>query len=219
MSDVPVGDADGGAPPVRARRWPRRARRSATVIVVVLGGYYLVTLFQVWSTGRSDQARPVDAIVVLGAAQYDGRPSTQLAARLDHTVELYRQGLAPVVVVTGGKRSGDRFTEAQASATYLLDRGVPESAILREDTGRTTYESLRNVAGVLRAEGLRRVLLVSDPFHVLRARLSAEEVGLVAYTSPTRTSPVRGWSAARKELKEAAGIALGRVIGFSRLPT
>ena len=102
------------------------------VVVLIALGYYLVTLYQVWSTGDHDEARPVDAIVVLGAAQYDGRPAPVLASRLDHVLELYRPGYADTIVVTGGKQPLDRFTEAAASAKYLEARGVPASAILEE---------------------------------------------------------------------------------------
>lgn len=207
----------------RPSRWSRwrsvsRLRRAAVVtvvLVVLLGTYYVVTLLQVWSTGRSDQARRVDAIVVLGAAQYDGRPSPVLAARLDHALELWQRGLAPTVVVTGGKQPGDRFTEADASRRYLVDRGVPEAAILDEHTSHNSYDSLVGVRDVV-GRGAR-VLLVSDPFHSLRIRLVAEELGMVGYVSPTRTSPVRGREAFGRHLKEAAGVALGRVIGFRRL--
>jgi uncharacterized SAM-binding protein YcdF (DUF218 family) len=186
-----------------------------TTLVVLLGGYYLVTLFQVWSTGRSDQARPVDAIVVLGAAQYDGRPSPLLAARLDHVVELWNAELAPKVVVTGGKQPGDRFTEADASRRYLVERGVPDAAIVEEHESHNSYDSLVGVRDVL-GRGAR-ILLVSDPFHSLRIRLTSQELGMVAYVSPTRTSPIRGTEAFGKELKEAAGVSVGRVIGFRRL--
>jgi uncharacterized SAM-binding protein YcdF (DUF218 family) len=204
-------------PVLPPRRWPRRVAIGAAVAVAIGIVYYAITLYQVHATGRSDQARTVDAIVVLGAAQYDGRPSPQLAARLDHAVELWDRGLARVVVVTGGNQPGDRFTEAEASANYLIDRGVPAESILQESSGHSTYASLDNAAALLRQRGLYRVLLVSDPFHSLRARLIAQELGLVAYVSPTRTSPVRGAAAFRRELQEAAGIAVGRVIGFRRL--
>ena len=177
----------------------------------------MISLWQVWSTGRSDQARPVDAIVVLGAAQYDGRPSPQLAARLDQVVELWPDDLAPLVVVTGGNQPGDRFTEAEASARYLIDRGVPESAILLEDAGSTTYESLDQVAEILDDLGLDTVLIVTDPYHALRSRLIAQEVGMVAYVSPTETSVVVGASSVKRQIGEAAGVAVGRIIGFGRL--
>jgi uncharacterized SAM-binding protein YcdF (DUF218 family) len=206
----------GGTPIVRRRRWSRALIAAAALVLVALG-YYAVTVYQVHSTGRSDQARPVDAIVVMGAAQYDGRPSPQLAARLDHAADLWQLGLAPVMVVTGGNQPGDRFTEAEASANYLIDRGVPADAILQEAAGHSSYASLEGVADLLHERGLFRVLVVSDPFHSLRSRLIAQELGLVAYVSPTRTSPVRGRTAMTKELQEAAGIALGRLIGFKRL--
>ena len=185
-------------------------------MVGLLTLYSLVSLLQVWRTGAGDEARPVDAIVVMGAAQYDGRPSLLLRGRLDHVADLWDRGLAPLVVTTGGKRPGDRFTEAQASADYLIDRGVPEEVILQVG-GTTSYAELEQVAVALRERGLRTVLLVSDPYHSLRIRLVAEEVGLVAYVSPTPYSPVEGWRNVRLHLKEAAGIAVGRIIGFDRL--
>lgn len=198
------------------RRWARLAVRGAGVVCVAIVGYLALTLWWVHRVGRSDQARPVDAIVVMGAAQYDGRPSPVLAARLDHVVDLWRRGLAPVVVTTGGKQPADRFTEAEASRDYLAARGVPVSAI-RTVEGATTLDSLALVADLLRSGDRPRVLVVTDPFHSLRARLVAEEVGLEAFVSPTRTSAVRGAVAFRREVKEAAGVALGRLLGFRRL--
>ncbi len=192
-------------------------RRLVALVLVAALGYFLVTFAQVWATGRRDQARPVDAIVVMGAAQYDGTPSPQLAARLDHAANLWQLGLAPTVVVTGGSQPGDRFTEAEASAAYLVERGVPSEVIVQEQEGRSSWESLENVADLLEGAGVERILLVSDPFHSLRIRLTAEELGFEAYTSPTRSSPVTGASARSREAKEAAGIAVGRIIGFERL--
>jgi len=210
VGGIPVGS--GGR-----RRWPRRLGIGVLAMMAVSIAYYGVTLYQVHSTGTSDQTRPVDAIVVMGAAQYDGRPSPQLAARLDHALELWSQGVAPVMVVTGGNQPGDRFTEAEASANYLIAHGVPADAILQETHGHSSYASLDGVATMLREHGLFRILVVSDPFHSLRSRLIAQELSLVAYVSPTRTSPVRGSAETRRELEEAAGIAVGRVIGFKRL--
>lgn len=217
VQEVVVADPTPPMPLPRPRRrgW-RRARRIAFALFAVLALYYLVSLWQVWRTGESDQARPVDAIVVMGAAQYDGRPSPQLAARLDHVVELWDRGIAPVVVTTGGKRVGDRFTEAEASADYLIARGVPANAIVQV-SGATSYDELRAARDVLHGRGLQSVLLVSDPFHSLRIRLVAQELGLTAYVSPTRSSPVRGTTKLTRELKEAAGVAVGRIIGFDGL--
>ena len=109
--------------PTPPRRVGRRILQAGLVLLLIAVGYSLVSFWQVWSTGRSDEARAVDAIVVMGAAQYDGRPSPQLAARLDHAVDLWNDGLAPVVIVTGGNQEGDRFTEASTSAAYLVERG------------------------------------------------------------------------------------------------
>ena len=202
---------------------PRRRRRillPASLLVALLLGYYLVSFFQVYATGRDDQARPVDAIVVMGAAQYDGRPSPQLAARLDHVAELWPQGLAPVVVVTGGNQPGDRFTEAEASAAYLVERGIPAASIVLEDRGTTSFESLERVARLL-AEGTGNndssVLVVTDPYHSLRSRLIAEEVGMTAYVSPTNASVVTGVRSLERHIWEAGGVAIGRVMGFGRL--
>lgn len=185
-------------------------------MVSVALAYLAISLVQVWWVGRQHFDGRADAIVVMGAAQYDGRPSPQLQARLDHVVELWNEGAAPIVIVTGGNRPGDRFTEASTSSTYLQQHGVPESAILAEDIGRSSWESLQNVAELAESHGIGSVILVSDPFHSLRIRLMAEELGLRAHTSSTQTSPVRGLSALKRHVVEAGGVALGRILGFER---
>lgn len=202
--------------PAPRRLAGRRILQGVLIVLLAGAGYYLVSVWQVWSTGRADEARNVDAIVVLGAAQYDGRPSPQLAARLDHVVGLWDDGLAPQVVVTGGKQEGDRFTEASSSAEYLVERGVPSSAIVQEDTGSNTFESLDR-ARMLLDDSVEHVLIVTDPYHALRSRLTAEEVGFTAHVSSTPDSVVSGAAEARRVVVEAAGIAVGRVIGFERL--
>lgn len=191
--------------------------RAVLAMVLLVSGYYLVSLFQVWRAGEADGPESAEAIVVLGAAQYDGRPSAQLAARLDHGFDLWQQGVAPFIMVTGGNQPGDRFTEAEAGMAYLVERGVPQAAILREDVGATTYESLAAAVPVLAAEGIDEVVLVTDPYHSLRSKLIAEEVGLDASLSPTPSSVVTGWASFRREIFEAGGVAVGRVIGFERL--
>ena len=194
----------------------RRVLQIVLVVVLIGVAYFAVSFWQVWSTGRADQARNVDAIVVMGAAQYDGRPSPQLAARLDHVVELWGEGVAPLVIVTGGNQEGDRFTEASASARYLVDRGVPELSIVQEDAGATTFDSLDRARGLVDAS-VETVLVVTDPYHSLRSRLTAEEVGFTAYVAPAAGSVVGGTNELRRELFEAAGVAVGRIIGFERL--
>ncbi len=201
-------------------RWFRVRRRllaACAIAFVLVLAYYLVSLAQVWTTGRAHDDGPVDAIVVMGAAQYDGRPSPQLAARLDHVVEIWPEGIAPLVVVTGGNIPGDRFTEAEASAAYLVERGVPQEALLLENEGATTYASLQAVADLLAARGFDEVLIVTDPYHALRSRLIADEVGMNASVSSTESSVVTGGDSLRRHLQEAAGVAVGRIIGFDRL--
>ncbi|MGI5131849.1 YdcF family protein [Pseudonocardia sp. CA-107938] len=154
--------------------------------LLVVGG----TAFRVWQVARVDDRRPVDAVVVLGAAQYDGDPSSIFAARLRHAQQLLEAGLAPRIVTTGGNRAGDSFTEAEAGRRYLLDRGVPASAVVAVPVGSDTLGSLEAVAARASKDGWRRALLVSDPWHSLRARQMARDSGLDAWTSPTRTGPV-----------------------------
>jgi uncharacterized SAM-binding protein YcdF (DUF218 family) len=172
---------------------------------------------QVWQAAGGDDRRHSEAIIVLGAAQYDGRPSAVFRARLDHAGQLYREGVAPTIVVTGGKQPGDRFTEAGAGAEYLHSLSVPDTAILRETTSHNSWESLAASARFLQRRGIRRVVLVSDPFHSLRIRLIAEELGFDAVTSPTRTSPISGFDEWLRYATEAVRVAFGRVFGFGRL--
>jgi uncharacterized SAM-binding protein YcdF (DUF218 family) len=200
------------------RRPPRvRWGRVALGLVAAVAVYYGLTLAQVAHTGGSHGADESDAIMVLGAAQYDGRPSPQLAARLDHVLSLWEEGVAPLIVVTGGNRPGDRFTEAEASAGYLTDRGVPEDAIVLVGEGATTYDSVVAAAPVMVRRGVGTVALVTDPYHALRSRLIVEAEGFDVDVASTPTSVVTGWTAFRRELGEAAGVALGRIIGFDRL--
>jgi uncharacterized SAM-binding protein YcdF (DUF218 family) len=183
----------------------------------VLASYVLVTFLQVWHASHQDDARPSEAIIVLGAAQFDGRPSAVLSARLDHAADLYRRGLAPLIVVTGGKRVGDRFTEAEASANYLADKGVPGDAIERETTSTNSYDELAAAARFLHERGINDVVLVSDPFHAYRINAIAHDVGLNAHVSPTPTSPVHGLDNAQALLRETVAVSAGRLIGFDRL--
>jgi uncharacterized SAM-binding protein YcdF (DUF218 family) len=167
----------------RTLRWTRRL-----LALVVIA--YLLVLGWVWRMGRLDQHRQADAIVVLGAAQYNGRPSPVLKARLDHAVTLFREGLAPVVVVTGGIGTGDRMSEATVGHRYLRSQAIPDSAIVVRPEGRTTDQSMRSVGEWMRERDLARALLVSDGFHMARLRLEARRAALEAYTSPAPESPI-----------------------------
>ena len=198
-----------------------RFARVVGLLVFISLMYGCINVAQVWWVGRSDQARAVDAIVVLGVAQYDGRPSPQLQARLDHALALWQKGLSPLVITTGGNQPGDRFTEAETSANYLMegsaDVAVPTESIVQENTGSTTRESLIEVSKIMQARGLHSVLIVTDPYHSLRSRLIAQDLDLVAYVSPTRTSPLRGASAVSRHVREALGVAVAHLIGFANL--
>ena len=195
----------------------RRVLQSLGVTVLIATVYFFVSLLQVWNTGRSDDRQPVDAIVVLGAAQYDGRPSPQLQARLDHALELWNLNLASYIVVTGGKQDGDRFTEAATSRKFFESSGVASDLIFEENSGTTTYASLLAVSQVANQLSIDRVLIVSDPFHLLRAKLIANEVGLKASSSSTQSSVIQGGDAFRRNLQEAVGVAVGRIVGFQRV--
>ena len=194
----------------------RLVLRAAVVLIVAGLAYLAFTFAQVWWTARQDYAGRADAIVVLGAAQYNGRPSAVLHARLDHALALWRRGLAPVIVVTGGSQPGDRYTEATASADYLLSQGVPDSKVLREVSGHSSWQSLAAAKGFLDDRGIEEVLLVSDPFHSYRIRAIASELGLRGRPSPTRTSPIRGPAVMPHLLRETVAVAAGHITGFER---
>ena len=161
--------------------------RGALITVIVA---WLVSAASVLLWGARDRARVSDAIVVLGAAQYVGRPSPVLRARLDHALDLWQRGLAPRLIFTGGTGIGDTTSEAAVSRNYALKHGVPDTAILMENEGRTTRESLAAVSAIMHARQMRTAILVSDPFHMLRLRILSTQYGVDAYTSPTKTSPI-----------------------------
>ncbi|MGH9074629.1 MAG: YdcF family protein [Acidimicrobiales bacterium] len=190
--------------------------RLVLLLVVVIVAYFCVTLVQVWLTGRHYDARPAQAIVVMGAAQYNGTASPDLAARLTEAELLWRQHLAPLVVVTGSKEPGDVFTEAEASARYLEATGIPAADIVQVG-GRDSWQNLSLASAALLERGDRQVLVVTDRFHEDRSLAIATALGLTAYPTPTTTSPIQGWSAVPYYLKEAAGVSLGRIIGFNHL--
>jgi uncharacterized SAM-binding protein YcdF (DUF218 family) len=194
------------------RRLLRPLLRLLAVLALFAVVYLGVTFVQVWRAASRDEARAADAIIVLGAAQYDGEASPVLARRLDHAAELYAEGIAPLIVVTGGNQPGDRFTEAAASAAYLTELGVPGGAIEREVQGGSSWESLAAAARFLLADGITSVVLVSDPYHAMRIDGIAHELGLDAVVSPADTGTPAG-----ALLRETVAVAIGRVIGYDRL--
>ena len=151
---------------------------------------WMATIALILFAGARPAVRPADAILVLGAAQYNGRPSPVLRARLDHALELYRQGLAPRLVFTGGVGAGDSLSEGEVARRYAEEHGVPPEAILLEREGTTSAESVSAAAALMRARGLESALVVSDPFHMLRLELLARRAGIRPYRAPAQGSPI-----------------------------
>jgi uncharacterized SAM-binding protein YcdF (DUF218 family) len=200
---------------------PRRARTFHDLVRLALAaivGAVLVlawTSYRIWDVGQHDDRQKADAIVVLGAAQYNGRLSAILRARLEHAIDLYDAGYAPYLVVTGGKADGDTTTEAASARAFAIQHGVPAKAILAEDQGRTTLESLQGAAAVMRDHRLASAVFVSDRSHMLRVLRIARDQGIVSYGSPTATSPsdasLADWIIAGRH--ELGGLALYFVTG------
>jgi uncharacterized SAM-binding protein YcdF (DUF218 family) len=178
--------------------------------------YFGVTLVQVWLTSRHYDAQHAGAIVVMGAAQYNGVPSPDLQSRLDEALILYRAGDAPLIVVTGGKEPTDVYTESESGAHYLAAHGVPVSAILQAG-GDDSYRNISEAAPLLTSHGVETVLVATDPFHEDRSMAILSSFRFMPSPTPTKTSPITGWSTVPYFLKEAAGVGLGRIVGFNHL--
>lgn len=201
---VPIPSSPSSLAPQRAASRPRsraRSRRvwrwlvSITLAIIVVAGASIVGLMGlIYVQARTDEARPVDAIVVMGAAQYNGRPSPVFEARLTQALALYNAGMAPTIVVTGGKQPGDAYTEAETAAAWLIQRGVPENAIVMENVGASTWDSLEGVPSVLPPGDGTSVLVVSDGFHLFRSEMMLRQLGYQAYSSPAPDSPIEPWS-------------------------
>jgi uncharacterized SAM-binding protein YcdF (DUF218 family) len=199
---------------------PRLIRWCFRLAVLAIAGalvYLGVTAYQIHQAADLDQAGPAQAIVVMGAAQYDGTPSPDLAARLNHAFDLWHRNYSSVLVVIGGRQLGDVFTEAQAAQGYLESKGVPDSEVVPVGVGNNSWQSLSAAATVLKGRDLRHVILVSDPFHDERIRSMAEGLGLSPLVSPTRTSPIKGTSELPYYAKETVAVALGRLVGYRNL--
>jgi uncharacterized SAM-binding protein YcdF (DUF218 family) len=175
------------------------------------------TALGIWWTARKDARPSSDAIVVLGSAQYNGVPSSIFEARLEHALDLYEDGVAPVIVTVGGKATGDQFSEAEAGREYLADAGVPDDALLAVQEGADTLESMRAVAAQFDDRGWHTAVLVTDPWHAMRAERMAEDAGMDASSSPTRQGPAvqTRTTQFRYILRETAAYLLYRVTGES----
>jgi uncharacterized SAM-binding protein YcdF (DUF218 family) len=196
------------------------------LIVVVLVVYFGVTLVQVWLTSRHYAPVPAQAIVVMGAAQYNGVPSPDLQARLNEALILWQNKYAPLIVCTGYKQPGDHFTEAESGQMYLESKGVPAKDILVAGTVNST-DTWGNVVGAVqtlktyslqhKVEAITTVLIVTDPFHEDLSMAMASNLGLKPHPTPTRTSPITGTSTVPYFLKETVAVGVGRIIGFSHI--
>ena len=195
--------------------------RSALVLTLgacmALVSYVGIVATSLAWTGTHNDTKVVDAIVVMGAAQYDGVPSPLLASRLQHALDLWKQKQARLIAVTGGKRPGDRFTEGDTSRRWLTDRGVPAADIVVESAGHSTWESIENLAPLLNEVDVDSVVVVSSSWHVQRAELSMVELGFRAHSSASPDGVLSRSSEKSKLIREIAGVSLGRIIGFGTL--
>jgi uncharacterized SAM-binding protein YcdF (DUF218 family) len=190
--------------------------RLAKWALAAFGGAWLLSLTLVLVWQGKDSRVHSRAIVVLGAAQYAGKPSPVLKARVDHAIGLWQRGFAPTVITTGGRAPGDTTSEAAVARRYAIANGVPAAAILMEAESRSTAEALRNVAAMLDS-GSRQVILVSDPFHMLRLSILARRNGLIPKVSPTNTSPIsKDWSEfTRYAIQESWKAPAALLFGFA----
>ena len=189
------------------------------VVAAVLAVVLLIasTSLGIWWTARQDSRPASDAIVVLGSAQYNGVPSSIFEARLEHALDLWSEGDAPVIVTVGGRAEGDEFSEAEAGREYLAAAGVPDDDLLAVEEGVDTLESMRAVSAQFTDRGWATALLVTDPWHAMRAERMAEDAGLDASSSPTRQGPAvqTRTTQFRYILRETAAYLLYRVTGES----
>jgi uncharacterized SAM-binding protein YcdF (DUF218 family) len=190
---------------------------SVLVVFLVILGMILATAVSVWRAAHTDEARRVghaDVIAVLGAAEYNGRPSPTFQGRLEQAELLFNKGFAPRILVLGGGKAGDRTTEAAAGRDWLISQGVPEDAVIAEPEGSTTLESLKAAAGYMRDNGLRSAFLVSDPWHNLRIRRMARDLGIDAYVSATWHSAARSqWKRLSAYTRETFAYLYYRALG------
>jgi uncharacterized SAM-binding protein YcdF (DUF218 family) len=183
------------------------------VTVVIL--YFAITFVQIWMTGHEHSMHHAQAILVFGTTEDNGTPSPELQARLDQAISLFGKGRAPIIVVTGGKRPGDQFTEAGVSASFLEAHGVPYAQIIR-GSGTDTWQNVSSVRSKLKAHDIKTVITVTDPFHEDRAMAIASSQGLTPYPSPVLNSPTVKHSLWKYYLKETFEVGIGRIIGYQR---
>ena len=194
--------------------WPTLARRAAATlaaVAVAAGVYFASVFYQVWRQAGVDEARPADAIVVLGAAQYWGRPSPVLKARLDHVLELYHRQMAPRIIATGGHGPGAKFSESEVSRLYLSENGVPAEFVSVETAGQSTMQSAVAVAEMMDQMELSSCIVVSDDYHIHRVKKMLEERGFVVYGSPRISRSADAWARGKRIARESLSYILWRI--------
>lgn len=197
--------------------WPfKLVFRIISLLLTLIVLYFAVTFVQIWLTGHEHSQKSAQAILVFGTTEDNGKPSAELKDRLDHALKLYREHRAPWVVVTGGNRPGDHYTEAGVSATYLEAHGVPAGRILK-GAGNDTWQNVATVITKLKEHHIVSVLTVTDPFHEYRAMAISSAQGLSPQPSPVSNSPTIHFSLWLYYLKETAEVGVGRIIGYGRL--
>jgi uncharacterized SAM-binding protein YcdF (DUF218 family) len=194
-------------------KWTLRVLGALLLLFVL---YFGVTFLQIWWRGHEHTTKDAQAILVFGTTEDNGTASPELTARLDQALTLYREGRAPWMAVTGGRRPGDVYTEAGVSATYLEDHGVPADRILK-GAGSDTWQNVETVLPELKEHHIKTVITVTDPFHEFRAMAIATAQGLTPYPSPVRNSPTIKHQLWRYYLKETLEVGVGRIIGYGRL--
>jgi uncharacterized SAM-binding protein YcdF (DUF218 family) len=170
-------------------RWRSLLLRGIALVLALVVAIPVAVAGRVWYVARQDDRAPSDVILVLGTTQYDGRPSSIFIARLEHALVLHESGVAPVVMTVGGSRPGDRFTEARAAADYLIAGGLSTGEIMAVGEGSDTLRSIQAAARVMARHDWSSAVLVTDPWHMLRARSMARDAGIEAVGSPTRQGP------------------------------
>lgn len=190
--------------------------RLACAVAISFVLYFVIAAVSYRSSWSHEAKGSADVIIVMGAAQYDGVPSNLLEMRLQQGLDLWKDGRAPLIALTGGKQAGDRFTEAATGRRWLTDRGVPANVIVSEDVGRSTWQSLSQLAPVLQERSVESAIVVSSYWHVQRADLILRQLGYDASTSPVpQNTESLSWTT--KALKELLGISFGRLMGFDTL--
>lgn len=199
------------AAPAAASGRARALRRVAWLAAAALAIFFAWTAAGVVRQARVDEARPADAIVVFGAAQYSGRPSPVFKARLDHGYDLFRRGLAPVVITTGGQGGDPKYSEGGVGHDYLVARGMSDEQLIAETQSDDTSDSVRRVAAIMKKNGFRSCVAVSDRYHLYRIRRMLEREGITVYTSPRPQAGLGWWGRTTAVLREVVSYAAWRV--------